>query len=412
VSGASDLTSSAFPVMLYRNLWKTIRRKTYLFIYAQTMSSNFFGRWKSAATSQILQLQAAVSELLRHGRLPELSTFRPDSAPDPVANQESVSSYPTPNLARTSGVAMTRDSSQEPFVQEFDLVAAPMRSLYEVTKLRSLRSDQRKFGESKTTILELDFISRGCVPLDEAEKLFDFYSSTMNHFLWGGITLKHSTLTSVRSSSPLLCAAILSVAALNSPDKTVTLNACYNEFLQLVSTSMFDRYNTLDDIRALCIGAFWLQDLSWILSGQAVRIAMANNLHQSLQKMSRGVESEYERAQLWYLMYVCDHHLSIAYGRPPITHLDGEITDYETFLKSQTVVPGDIRVVCQVALFVILTKIYHRFGSDIEQVVSEEDFPQLRMYNMDVDGWRLLWQSRIRKRIPYTHDRYVTKKNR
>ena len=57
-------------------------------------------------------------------------------------------------------------------------------------------------------------------------------------------------------------------------------------------------------------------------------------------------------------------------------------------------VPGDIRLVAQVALFMILTEAYRMFGSDPEQPLTEEDFGQLRIYNVAVDQWRLLWQPR------------------
>ena len=102
--------------------------------------------------------------------------------------------------------AMTRENSQDPDTEP-ELVSAPMGSLYEVTKLRNLRSHIQKYPESRMTMLEEDFISRGIIPLEEAERLFHLFFNTMNQFLWGGISLVHSDLTSVRRSSslPLRC---------------------------------------------------------------------------------------------------------------------------------------------------------------------------------------------------------------
>ncbi|KAL4781855.1 hypothetical protein BJX76DRAFT_334326 [Aspergillus varians] len=360
------------------------------------------GLWKSRASATIQQLQAAVSHLLRQGGLPELSTYTvgdsPNGLPTPFAyhvgnhNHPLVNDSPPDVKPDGPGLVVTREPSHEPDLQDRELVPAPMRSLYEVTKLRDLRHNH--IEQPKLTLLEEDFISRGVISLQEAEEIFAYFSRTMNQLLWGGIILVHRDLTSVRRGSTLLAAAVLTVAALHIPNRTETLNRCYSEYVSLVSGMSLTRAHTLDDVRALCVGAFWLSELSWKLSGHAVRIATELGLHQSYQKMIRGHNDQYERAQLWYLLYVCDHHFSIAYGRPPVIHEDLAIKNYETFLQSPMVVPGDIRLLAQVALFMILTEAYRMFGSDTEQALTEEDFGQLRVYNVAIDQWRLLWQPR------------------
>ncbi|KAL5340109.1 hypothetical protein BJX70DRAFT_362207 [Aspergillus crustosus] len=360
------------------------------------------GVWKSRASATIQQLQAAVSHLLRQGGLPELSTYSAGDSPtgpSPAAapayhagTRLLINDSPTDVKPDGPGLVVTREPSQEPDLQDRELVPAPMRSLYEVTKLRDLRNNHIELP--KSTLLEEDFLSRGLISIQEAEELFAYFSRTMNQLLWGGIILVHRDLTSVRRASTLLAAAVLTVAALHIPNRTETLNRCYNEYVSLVSSMSLTRAHTLDDVRALCVGAFWLSELSWKLSGHAVRIATELGLHQSYQKMMRGHNDQYERAQLWYLLYVCDHHFSIAYGRPPVIHEDLAIKNYETFLQSPMVVPGDIRLLAQVALFMILTEAYRMFGSDTEQALTEEDFGQLRVYNVAIDQWRLLWQPR------------------
>ncbi|CAI7580119.1 unnamed protein product [Penicillium palitans] len=360
------------------------------------------GIWKSQANATMHQLQAAVSHLLRQGGLPELSTYAPgDTLNGPSPAESYHGHHPSVDRSQTQtshqeglGVVMdvTREPSPEQDLQDPDLVPAPMRSLYEVTKLRNLRNNHVE--APKQTLLEEDFISRRLISLHEAEELFAYFSRTMNQLLWGGIILVHHDLTSVRRSSTLLSAAVLTVAALHIPNRTETLNRCYSEYVSLVSNMALTRAHTLDDIRGLCVGAFWLSELSWKLSGHAVRIATEMGLHQSYQRLTRGHTDQYERAQLWYLLYVCDHHFSIAYGRPPVIHEDVVIRNYETFLALPMVVPGDIRLLAQVALFMILTEAYRMFGSDTEQALTEEDFGQLRVYNVAVDQWRLLWQPR------------------
>ncbi|KKK24964.1 hypothetical protein ARAM_003299 [Aspergillus rambellii] len=342
------------------------------------------GIWKSQASATIQQLQAAVSHLLRQNALPDLSTYSvgdSQNGPSPVPATYHVGGRPSSSLNSSPpdgkpdepGLVLTREGSQDPDLQDRELVPAPMRSLYEVTKLRDLRNNH--IEEPKSTLLEEDFLSRGLLSIHEAEELFAYFSRTMNQLLWGGIILVHRDLTSVRRASTLLAAAVLTVAALHIPNRTETLNRCYGEYVSLVSSMSLTRAHTLDDVRALCIGAFWLSELSWKLSGHAVRIATELGLHQSYQKMIRGHGDQYERAQLWYLLYVCDHHFSIAYGRPPVIHEDLAIKNYETFLQSALVA-------------------YRMFGSDTEQALTEEDFGQLRVYNVAVDQWRLLWQPR------------------
>ncbi|EZF77765.1 hypothetical protein H105_01050 [Trichophyton soudanense CBS 452.61] len=353
--------------------------------------------WKAQATNRMQRLEAAVSYLLRENKFPSLSAFDLTHSPGAPSDLSSTSNHASSevrvnDMNATKSLDMTRENSQEPMPEEPDLVPAPMGTLYEVTKLRNLRSNQ--VGKPKSTLMEEDFISRGCISLHEAEELFAYFRRTLNQLLWGGIILLHSDLSSVRRSSSLLSAAILTVSALHIPNRTDTLNKCYNEFVSLIGAATLSRYHTLDDIRARCIGAFWLPDLSWKLSGQAVRIATEINLHHSFLKMTRGQTDQFERAKLWYLIYVCEHHFSIAYGRPPSIHEDAAIKNYETFLQSPSAVPGDVRLIAQVALFVILTEAYRIYGSDTEQALTESDFGQLRSFNRAIEQWRMLWQPR------------------
>ncbi|KIW82266.1 hypothetical protein Z517_05293 [Fonsecaea pedrosoi CBS 271.37] len=347
--------------------------------------------WKKEAETNIVQLQAAVTEILQRNSMPPLSSF-PTSLTEPVNSDRLKLGAFVAAVSKDSREVRTRETSQEPPAEQ-ELVSAPMRSLFEVTKLRNIRSDVSQHRIAKTP--EDDLISRGALPHHVARELFSFFDTTMNHILWGGIALVHRDLESARRSSSLLCAAILAVAALHIPQGEEMFEFCYSEFVSLISGSLIYRDHNLDDIRALCIGAFWLSDLSWKLSGVAVRIATELNLHQAFHKMQRGEPDQYERAQLWYLLYVCDHHYSIAYGRPPVIHDNAAIKGYESFLSSPMAGPADMRLMAQVALFIVLTNAYHTFGSDSQQPLNEEDFNTLRAFCLEVEGWRMKWQPRI-----------------
>ena len=101
-----------------------------------------------------------------------------------------------------------------------------------------------------------------------------------------------------------LCAAILTVTALHMPNKEGAFKKCYAVFSDIASGSMLSHDHSLDDLRALCIGAFWLADVSWMLSGYAVRIATELNLHQCCRKAVQGSPEHKEQARLWYILYV------------------------------------------------------------------------------------------------------------
>lgn len=131
------------------------------------------------------------------------------------------------------------------------------------------------------------------------------------------------------------------------------------------------------------------------LSGHGVRIATELNLHQSYRRAIDGSKRHLEGARLWYLLYVCDHHFSIAYGRPPVIHEDAAIAGHERFLRMPGITQADMRLHSQVAMFIILTKIYHTFGPDLEQVVGDHDLMLLLRYDIDLDNWRSTWEPQL-----------------
>lgn len=190
---------------------------------------------------------------------------------------------------------------------------------------------------------------------------YSFHKS-LNHYLWVGLEQTHPSFNSVRKSSELLTATILTVTALHIPTSAVTFDACYKEFLYLISSSMFSRYHSIDDVRGLCIAAFWLSDVSWKLSGHAIRIATELNIHQSFSRALEGDKEHFLRARLWYMLYVCDHHFSIAYGRPPMIAENTQIREHELFLQSPFADALDARILSQVNLMQIMTRVYERFA--------------------------------------------------
>jgi len=172
--------------------------------------------WKVTIEGQMAQMHSAIVELLKVTNLPAIAAF--DGRPLSAVSSHSAGNQITPSLnaelradlqAHISpqsekispgqqtvlpGMAMTRENSQEPQIPEGEaVVEAPMASLFEVTKLRNLRSnlDGRKANISP---MEGDFISQGKISEEEAETLFSHFKSSLNNYLWGGIALVHDSL--------------------------------------------------------------------------------------------------------------------------------------------------------------------------------------------------------------------------
>lgn len=60
----------------------------------------------------------------------------------------------------------------------------------------------------------------------------------------------------------------------------------------------------------------------------------------------------------------------------------------------------DIRVHSQVALFIILTRIYHAFGPDVDVEVMEHELPRIEEFDKELENWRRLWRPRISRSPP------------
>lgn len=215
---------------------------------------------------------------------PEPTSSHHESSPNAMIAAGEALSARESNLR----MAMTRDNSPEANGSidhngNSVTVEEPMGSLYEVTRLRNIRSNKAKTIRPATDRGQVqDLISKGIISLYEAENLYTRYTHapdqvlnmmcrfanqksnsfhiSLNHYLWVGLEQTHPDFKSVRESSELLTATILTVTALHIPTSAETFDKCYKEFLFLISSSMFSRYHSVDDVRALCIAAFWLSE--------------------------------------------------------------------------------------------------------------------------------------------------------
>ena len=108
-----------------------------------------------------------------------------------------------------------------------------------------------------------DWISSGLISQERAEEFFKYYHENLNPYLHHILSEKDS-LAAVRSRSSLLTAAVCTTAALCTG--STDYQNCLNAFRREVSGKLFSTRHTFDDIRALCIGTFWLNDISSALN--------------------------------------------------------------------------------------------------------------------------------------------------
>lgn len=110
-----------------------------------------------------------------------------------------------------------------------------------------------------------DLIRHAVLTAEQAQTLLDVYASRLDHYLYC-ILGKTATLQEIRRASPVLLAAVCTVGALHAPGLGSLFDSCYRHFRRTVAQVALSEDASLDDIRGLCIGAFWLRDISWNLS--------------------------------------------------------------------------------------------------------------------------------------------------
>jgi len=368
-----------------------------------------------------VRLDRAVEEILSRLKMPPLDTYGlagpQESQPAAVPVLVALTSQPGTNVPDTAAQT-TRENSRDPNPEgqgEHEMAPAPMGSLYEVTQLNTLRS-RLKYGDparrNSKKNMEADLIALGILTVDEAEEMLALFKTSLSRYLFDATLQESRSLLSVRESSTLFFTAIVAVTSLHIPGKERIHEQSAKHLRELIATSFFDRFHTLEDIRALCIAAFWLPDLSWKLSGHCVRMATELNLHQafykalySLKQSPSEREHAFERARLWYLLYVLDHHFSIAYGRPPVTAELQAIKEYEVFLNAPECTTSDRRVLSQVTLFIILSKAYNHFGLEAERLMEGDDATLLthQRFIEDLDRWRYQFRHAL-QRDPHVGD--------
>jgi hypothetical protein len=207
----------------------------------------------------------------------------------------------------------------------------------------------------------------------------------------------YRTLDELRAKSTILTVAICTVAALHDRDSDAIYGICSDEFRRLMGACMFDRLVNKDSLRAMCIATYWLSDISWTMSGYALRRAADISLSQSFTRIKAGggTKSDADSLRLWYILYICDQHLATLYGRQPLIHHDPSIKECEQFLETPVCTDQDKRLVSQVSIMRIFEDIRDVFSQAKEGPLPEEYLSKIDDFHRQLIAWHDLWISKV-----------------
>lgn len=355
-------------------------------------------RFADAYSQDLDMVYSTVQEVLTHLKMTPMGPLKSSGGRD---GRETLVLSPSTN---THSAAQPRhqdsgpscDNSPKIDPADEGLPRVPIQSLYHLTKISALRSPDANEVDRRPPHAGRDaaddFISRGEISLDGAERLFRLYKDRLDHFMYS-IGCRYSTLDELRKKSSILTACIMTVAALHDPQADDIYGICSHEFRRLMANSMFDRLINLDSLRAMCIASYWLSDISWTTSGYAIRRAGEFNLSHSFSRvLAEGTEDAADCLRLWYILYVCDQHLATIYGRSPIVQEDFSLEKCETFLGCGAATVSDTRLVSQVSLLLIFSKIRGVFGPYAGSSISHD---RIASFEFQLDEWFGKWYGEI-----------------
>ncbi|EMD93686.1 hypothetical protein COCC4DRAFT_67032 [Bipolaris maydis ATCC 48331] len=352
------------------------------------------GQWRHTLAADLEHVHVALQQVLSQLSLPPLPPLQSE-----VATQQDESPQ---NMTERDDPEPSCDNSPRLSPGD-DALHVPIESLYQITRLRALRPDDISDASVPSPTHPPnqpinDFISKGIVSAEDAQRLVKVYLQRIDKFIYLLGSGNYQDLESMRRGSPILTAAICTVATLHDPADNHLYGPCNREFRRLVAASMFERRINRDCMRAMCVGAYWLHDISWTLSGCAIRRATEINLHRNYQLViQKNDEDAMDCMRIWYILYICDHHLSVLYGRQSIIHEDASILEWEELLKSPVVTDSDRRMISQIALLIIMSNIRDLFGPDTGEPIPRAFVSQLASFGKRIDQWMGVWSTELMK---------------
>lgn len=208
-------------------------------------------QWKGTVIADLDRMHAALQQVLGKLSLPMLPPLQTDTP-------EHLESSPNDYTMGKEDAGPSCDNSPRLSPRDDAVPHVPIESLYQITRLRALRSDaaeeQRPGLANGPNQPMTDFISNGLVSVEDARRLVEFYLNRIDHFMYKVGSGRYRDFETLRRGSPLLLACICTVAALHDPMSNHLYGVCKREFQRLMAVSMFDRRVDRDHLRAMCIG--------------------------------------------------------------------------------------------------------------------------------------------------------------
>ncbi|KAH9842104.1 Transcriptional activator of proteases prtT [Teratosphaeria destructans] len=334
----------------------------------------------------IVKLERALEDVLEKLNMPALDLY---------ASEAMISSGQPP--------ALTRPHSPEPAEHVREASPGPLNCLMEATQLSGMRSQLRRVQQRRKGGMrrrDHDLVSKGIITVEEAETLLDIFKKTHSQHLYSASVPAESTIETIRTSSTVLFTAIMLVVASHIPGKEELHETCHSMFRGLVSSVMFDRFHSLDDIRGLCIAAFWQPYLCWKLTGLSIRMATELNLHHAFyevthdQSLTESQRTEcLEKARLWHLLVLLDHQSSVTYGRPSITSETRHAKDFAPFLASEHATSADAMLTAQITCCSIMSRAFDHFGLEPKRTMLDDDgtVMVLTRFVEEIRVWKEKW---------------------
>ncbi|KAK7203951.1 hypothetical protein BZA70DRAFT_282487 [Myxozyma melibiosi] len=281
------------------------------------------------------------------------------------------------------------------------VASAPIQSLYEVTRTprvaTSALDESLAVEISQAGILEKnDFIARGVVTLAEAERFGYLYLRRLDHYFFGLLAKKHTTFASLRKSSTMLTLCAVTVGALHDASGSEAYERLIRELKGLTASLMFRPRLGPEDIRGICVGAYWLSDLGWMLSGLAIRKAISLNYHRDHLSLCHEEDTQeaFIHSQLWLFTFLCNEQISVLQGVPP-SGVSRDFVQWQQHMNSKYATDADRRCVSHIDLLFILTRARELYGLDTTRPIPEMLVRQLREFNTQVDRWAARWAGKL-----------------
>ncbi|PGH18207.1 hypothetical protein AJ79_00545 [Helicocarpus griseus UAMH5409] len=338
-------------------------------------------RWNTQMAQQVSSLQRALNEARAALSLgPIVSADGLDTTDEVAATAATSDPEPTEEGLNAAEANNAPDT----------LASAPIKSLYEVTKPGDAQAHEGSEVRFSGLVIEPDFISRGVITLAEADQLAKSYLGRLDHFFYGLVQQKYGNISEIRKTSTLLAVTLCTIASLHDPLGSEVYEKLSRELRNVASSLMFRHRLGLEDIKALCMGSYWLGDMTWILSALVARKAIAMHYHTShLNQPTTGKEGFYQ-SQMWLLIYLANEQISLLRGAPPAS-VDRDFVNWETHLASPYAGEIDRRLVSHIDLLMLLSRVRQVYGVDTMKPIQEHMVPQLRGFLAQLDQWSTTW---------------------